>query len=410
MQSVLLLLSWLIVFSAVSIKASAEVEITKVSAFTGRSFFGDVIHGTGYLDNTPYTLTFNYVDSYTNPQCGLNVDQNAIITSPANLEQFDFLLYRADIAGNLPGLTRVVIPDDLYLRFGDYARGGVAISCPLQSVQSTPNSATLYPDNFYGDFYAPRADSRVTSDLINYYSTMYFSLNANYQNMMFRPIFYEFDEGGTLDSVQWYSLPVYGNGSGGTAVYLIVMCPYIGSSMSGEPPAETTTTDSGAGSVTTVSGGDINVDVNVDLDETNSILEDILEGISSFVSDIVEGVVYIFKPVDDDYIENWLDDMGDVISEAFSDKVDIDILRDMLLDLGSYGATTSIEFPSFSIGDYTFPARAVALRPAGFDSLFNLVETAVNLVCTIWVFNMVLMRIKAVFVGESVVEVEGDVE
>lgn len=388
-----------------SIKASADNIVTQMSISDTRALFGDSISGTVKSSSgTAWTqCTFSYVGSVSSVSVsGMNLDVNDFANNVSQFPDYGAIIYSCPVSAVSSYYDFIL---DIPVYFPDYALGAIGISNMLDGhswsgITQSGNVVSSYPDNYYSGFDAVAA--REPSTVYGAYL---------YNNSFYRLFPYLVDSNGEyLFSLHVQSVRSYAS-NGQPCVFMMIFCPNVGSLPSNtEPVSTTTTTDSGAGSVTTVSGGDINVDVNIDLDETNSILEDILEGISSFVTDIIEGVVYIFKPVDDDYIENWLDDMADVISEAFSDKVDIDILRDILIDLGSYGATTSIEFPSFSIGDYTFPARAVALRPAGFDSLFNLVETAINLVCTIWVFNMVLMRIKAVFVGESVVEVEGDVE
>ena len=409
----LLLLSWLIVFSGVSINASASEEIISSSPADIRAFYGDSISFSYFFNGVEYTDSFSYLKTKnggTNVRFEVvDIENNNVANNGYTFGSYDYIVYRCQTGRASAYLTDVSV-SGIYTNYSGYVRGGFAMSV-WPSSYSLPNNSyntiVSYPDNYVGINQAQSASSN--SNLYNWAwmpSDTYASNGvAGYLACRWNLFFSQ--SGFTVDEITFSGIQTTNIGD----LFFVIMCPVYGGDMSNSDPLQTTTTtDSGSGSVTTVSGGDINVNVDVDMDETNSILEDILEGISSFVTDIIEGVVYIFKPVDDDYIDNWLVDMGDVISEAFSDKVDIDILRDMLIDLGSYGATTSIQFPSFSIGDYTFPARAVALRPAGFDLLFNLVETAINLVCTIWVFNMVLMRIKAVFVGESVVEVEGDVE
>lgn len=405
------LLSWLIVFSGVSIKASADVVPTYTQWSVGDtlSFFGNSFTGNVTVGGVEYTTTFNYInfDSSNNYIDYINIENNDVINSNS-LSSYNLLVYKGTVSSLDGSNVRgdIYVPVDIFhsggLRFFVGAPSNLSNSSTLDSV-FVGNAISTNPANMISLSRAPASSS--SSDYYNLARTHFRDTSWGGLILQYRLLTYNAED----SSIAFFRFENIA--SLGRDFFIIIATPYSYDDVSHDSPVTTTqTSGSGAGSVTTVSGGDINVDVNIDLDETNSILEDILDGITSFVTDIIEGVVYIFKPVDDDYIENWLDDMADVISEAFSDKVDIDILRDMLIDLGSYGATTSIEFPSFSIGDYTFPARAVALRPSGFDSLFNLVETAINLVCTIWVFNMVLMRIKAVFVGESVVEVEGDVE
>lgn len=367
-----------------------------------RALFGDTISGTVKSSSgSAWTqCTFSYVGSVSSVSVsGMNLAANDFVNNVSQFPEHAALLYSCPVPAVSAYYDFIL---DIPVYYPDYASGAIGISNMLDGhdwsgITQSGNVVSSYPDNYYSGF-----DAVVAREP----STVYGAYH--YDSTFYRLFPYLVDSNGEyLSSLHVQSVRSYAVNYQ-PAVLMMIFCPNVGGRPSNTEPVQTTTTETSSGGA--VTSGDINVDVNIDLDETNSILEDILQGITDFVADIVEGIVYIFKPTDDDYLENWLDDMADVISEAFSDKVDIDILRDMLLDLGSYGATTSIQFPSFSIGDYTFPARAVALRPAGFDTLFNFVETAVNLVCTIWVFNMVLMRIKAVFVGESVVEVEGDVE
>lgn len=385
-----------------SIKASADNIVTQMSISDTRALFGDTISGTVKSSSgSAWTqCTFSYVGSVSSVSVsGMNLAVNDFANNVSQFPDYAALIYSCPVS-NVSSYYDFIL--DIPVYFPDYALGAIGISNMLDGhewsgITQFGNVASSYPDNYYSGF-----DAVLAREPSSVYGVYY------YDNTFYRLFPYLVDSNGEyLSSLHVQSVRSYAVNYQ-PAVLMMIFCPNVGSQPSNTEPVQTTTTETSSGGA--ITSGDINVDVNIDLDETNSILEDILQGITDFVTDIVEGIVYIFKPTDDDYIENWLDDMADIISEAFSDKVDIDILRDMLLDLGSYGATSSIQFPSFSIGDYTFPARAVALRPAGFDTLFNFAETAVNLVCTIWVFNMVLMRIKAVFVGESVVEVEGDVE
>lgn len=394
-----------------SIKASAdEVEITKVSAFTARSFFGDTIPAKYYISSQPTSFNFEYYGSYTSPGVGLNVDSSSMIPTPAGMVQYDFVIYKG-VGLPSQGVVDVSI-DDFYLRFGDYARGGFALSTYLNGVQSNWNNAVSYPNNHCGSFPAVRADSGASAALADYYGVMYFQFISGYNAFNFRPIYYSFDNGGVMDSLEFSGIyPNYSSSDNSGVIYLCVICPYIGSSMSGQPPAETTTTETSSGGVVTT--GDISVDVNIDLDETNGILGDILSVLSDFVGDIIDGIEGLFVP-DEDYLENWLADLIDLFEDKFgSTGIDITPLKDALLDMATYGATTSIRFPGidlYSCGiPFYIPPRAVQLQPFG-SPIDTYIELSVNIAATLAVFNLLFTKIKAILVGERVVEIEGDDE
>jgi len=286
-----------------AVDVAAEVEITKVSALTGRSFFGDSISATYYKSGAPYSLTFSYFDSFTNPGVGLNVDSNSIIPTPLGMAQYDFVVYRALIPNDYSAFVDSVVFNDFYLRFGDYARGGFALSCRLNNgLQVAANNALTYPNNYCGSFGAVRANSDAAAALADYYGTMYFSPASGMTSLNFRPIYYNFDNGGVMDSLQFESVPCYTD-SQGTVLYFIVICPYIGSSMSGEPPAQTTTvvttTDNSAGTT---------VIVDVDMTETNSLLGQIKQALLGIVEGITNALKDLFIP-DEEFLDDFKEDM-----------------------------------------------------------------------------------------------------
>lgn len=246
-----------------SLDVSAEVEITKVSALTGRAFFGDTISAKYYLGNTAYSFNFEYYSSVTSPSVGLNVDPQSIISTPAGMGLYDFIIYK----GTLPFLNQQVSKveiNDFYLRFGDYARGGFALSTFLpDGVTTYFNEISYAPNNYCGDFQGVCADYGVSSNFRDYYGIMYFQ--PDNRSLNFRPIYYDFDEGGVLESLYFGGTYPYSQGSNSSIYYFIVICPYIGSSMSGEPPAESTTAITGSPST--------NIDVNVSVYVDNSGIE-----------------------------------------------------------------------------------------------------------------------------------------
>lgn len=380
--------SFLIVFLGASIDASAaDDDIVKIDSLTMQSFLGDSISGVAYKNGTGYDIQFDYLASYSGVFFGDFVSSDSII-STSDLTNYDILVYRALVPVFIDYWDKILV-DDMYLRFSGYASGGVAISCRLNdNYTQSYNSAITYPDNYYGDFYAPRY-----RDNQDYYGSLYF--RSDLGNLNFRPIYYQFDDsGGVLDGLEFESTPQYYDSDfpNTTPIYFMVICPYVGGEMSGAPAFTTTDIN-------------VNVDVNVDMSETNSILGDILGGISDIFDWIVDALSSVFIP-DDGYIENWIEDVIDVLQDSFGVDVDIGALKDVLLDLSTYGETGSLRFPGVSIQGFEIPAQAVDLTP--FDSSFySYVELAVNIAATIAVFNMVLNKIKAVIVGETVVEVEG---
>lgn len=284
-----------------AVDAAAEVEITKVSALTARSFFGDTIPANVYVSGTPTAIEFEYYNSFSSPAVGLNVDTSSIISTPSAMQQYDFVVYRyLSNAGNTMHYDKVVF-DDFYLRFGDYARGGFALSCRLSDgVNASINNAVTYPDNFCGSFPAVRANSSASANLVDYYGTMVFTPSSG--NLNFRPIYYAFDNGGILDTLQFQSIDNY-NSLGKTDLYFIVICPYIGSSMSGAPPWQTTTA-----TTTTDNSAGTTVIVDVDMTETNSLLDQIKQAILGLVNGITDALKDLFIP-DDEFLVDFKEDM-----------------------------------------------------------------------------------------------------
>ena len=284
-----------------AVDAVAEVEITKVSALSGRSFFGDTIPAKYYLNNVPTSFNFEYYNSFTSPGVGLNVDSSSIIPTPVGMAQYDFVVYR----GILPTFdaTYDISIDDFYLRFGDYARGGFALSWFGSSQTVDWNNAINFPDNYCGVFSAVRANSDVSASLADYYGVMYFEQQSGY-TFKYRPIYYSFDNGGVLDSLHYSGIrPNAAPGTTNGLIYLVVICPYIGSSMSGEPPAQTTTavttTDNSAGTT---------VVVDVDMTETNSLLGQIKQAILGIVEGITNALKDLFIP-DEEFLDDFKEDM-----------------------------------------------------------------------------------------------------
>lgn len=196
-----------------------------------------------------------------------------------------------------------------------------------------------------------------------------------------------------------------GNSYGRTLVYyFLVMCPYVSGDASG---ASGTFVTGGS------SGSDINVSVDVDMSETNGILgriENILGG-------LVDGVKGLFIPRQS-FLEEWKDDMQDLLYDTFSPVSEAeDTLDDLLTRIQQVGEITTdgvvgcVEIPEIRVPHtgrepLVIPSRLVSLRPNELSGILEQVKSFIDILATIAVFNMLLDKFKAVLVGEKVVEVE----
>lgn len=203
--------------------------------------------------------------------------------------------------------------------------------------------------------------------------------------------------------------------SGNIANYpcrLLIGIPYVSTGASGSEGTFTTAS----------SGGDTNITVNVDMsetnekiDETNGLIGSILSWIGNFFVNLGNTVKGWFVP-SQDFITNWVHRLIDIIEDKFApwpvaDQTIKDIVQRLLTALGE-GGVQSVDFPSITIPgvpDGPFiQGRSVSLTGDGaWADLIEIFRDFVDVVCTIWVINMVCHRVKGMLVGEAVVEVEG---
>lgn len=388
------------------IDALAVDTVIKIETQTGISFFGNSLTCNYKYNDTQYTTTLQYIGSVSGFR-GINVDSNTIMSDSATVQSYDCICYSGSTAAPYASfgmLHDVFIDCPIY--FSDYARGGFGATSPAStsSVNDAMNSRINYPDNYVGDFQGISANTAASASLVDYYGVIQTNTVSGY-SWNWRPILYEVQEATFFEGVYFDNIMADYNGN----LLFVIWLPYVRGSVTDRPPQTTTTTETSSGGAVTT--GDINVDVNVDVDvdmeETNGLLSDIIDTIIDAVSSVVSGVGDLFMP-DEDYIENWIDDMSDLVVDAFSDSVHDDTLKDILLDIGTYGASDSIRFPAVTVGNTTLiPSTSVSLVPFGRDIMVH-VETAINLVCTMWVLNMVMNRIRGIIVGEKVVDIEGD--
>ena len=205
----------------------------------------------------------------------------------------------------------------------------------------------------------------------------------------------------------------YGMGDNSNRYALCIGLPYISTDATGA--AGTLPPES--------SGGDTNITVNVDMsetnekiDETNGLLDSILSWIGNFFVNLGNTVRGWFVP-SQDFISNWVHRLIEIIEDKFApwpvaDQTIKDIVQRLLTALGE-GGVQSVDFPTITIPgvpDGPFiEGRSVPLKGdnGAWADLIEVFASFVDVVCTIWVLNMVCHRVKAVLVGEAVVEVEG---
>lgn len=393
-----------------SIDASAAETYTKWSVQETLSFYGSDIPFNYTINGTTQSGIFHALpyNSNVNRITGLNIEQNTVING-ASGSVYDIIMYCTnDFIATPSDSIDIDIPIDLYYTGG--FRSFVGCMVGFNNVTSSDNLITNYPDNVFGLQRAPSANFSADSSLTNYYNlgTLSFASNASasngYGNIPCRLLTFD-DTDGAVASIRFQGARTFG---ADYYLYLIVATPYTYGSVSHDSPTTTippvTTAPSGT--------GDINVNVDVDLTETNSILTTIANGISGFFQVIIDALSDLFLP-DEDYVKNWADGVKELLESHFlGTGVNVDPLIDAFEDLATYGATTSIRFPGIDLNiantNFSVPARSVDLRPMEDSGIYNYIEIAINIAATLSVFNLVQRKIKAVLVGERVVEVEGD--
>ena len=196
---------------------------------------------------------------------------------------------------------------------------------------------------------------------------------------------------------------VFPRGSSSSTRNFYVACPYV--SATGGVSAETQTT----APVTTAApstGTDINVNVDVDMTETNGILDRIRVTLGG----LVDGIQGLFVPDEEDVLL-WKQDIAQILDDTFGGIPQLEgDLQNTVTQLISTQATSSIDIPNLTIPyvGTLITARSVPLKPLGFDVLFDAIRLGADIVVTVWVFNMVQDKIKALLVGEMVVDRIGD--
>lgn len=331
--SVTFLLSGIIfVLCFAGVEANAEVfTVEKKSAADIVGLIGNTISCSYEYNGSTYSTNFTYqgIANANSSWRGLLIDDNDVFNSVPQIKDYDFIIYSAPSSvayGSFGKVRNVTL--DLNLYFESYARGGFAMTSPvdMNSITDASNSISSYPDNYAGNFSAICGNVQASASLASYYGVVSGSLlNGNAWN--WRSILYKIESGGGFSGVHFDNVI---SGYDGT-LYFGIWCPYVGGSMETAPPVTTTTTSGNSGGATIINN-------NVDLTETHSILG----GISNFLSDIWEairgipgsilsGIQSIFVP-SDEFMEEFEDEIED-IRDRFSWAEDIKEIGAHLVDI-----------------------------------------------------------------------------
>lgn len=253
-----------------SLDASAEneLQVNKLTALTGRGFYGDTLTCNYSINGVRYSADLNLFGSVYSESSGsggggrgvwsgINADPSSFFTN--SYEDYDVLLYATDPIGYYTLEDVTIYGCDTY--FGEYARGCFAASVNNGLKDNPVNSSNLisaYPDNYFDTFHAISANYSASSNLADYYGVSTIFFNNDY-NIGLRMIPYEFTDGGSVQNIHFDSV---GTGSYGHFIFAII-CPYVGGSMANRPPVTATTTATTTAS--NLGSFDINVTVDVDL-------------------------------------------------------------------------------------------------------------------------------------------------
>lgn len=368
------LLSLLTVFSAESIKASALSGGRWLSTSESLQVFGASFEVT-YYNGSDYVQT---IASYTD---GTRTLQSAAGEIPAGVECLQYTAPVVDLSHNPEYITCDIRP--LYSVFGT-----TQIHTAVFAYCTTPVSTPPYqsPDwrwlvsgseqVFHG------TNTNNVLDTCYVASDMCIYVNADISS---QSTFTASSERVTFVA----PLSVY-NGK----LYFYLAPVYVSNDASASNGTTTTTTSGG-------SGGS-----SPDMSETNGLLGSLLD----LIRGIPAAIAHIFIPTAEELTE-WRESIAELLEDTFGDIPALhDQLETAIDNIIGVNATESITFPGISppgVGEIV-PPQAVSLRPAGFDSLFTMIRFAVDIICTIWVFNMLQDKMKAFLVGETVVCEIGD--
>lgn len=400
----LLPLSLLIVFSGASIDAYAVDYVPDIPAggkyltssealdVLSRDITYKVWTGSDYVTRTAsYTSsrTSAHVYGYFSDSSNTTTEITTDFVNPDTL----FLQFPLDLSGlrNNAGYPAIIIDIPFTLTDTDYFYSAVAL---LADTVTATSEKPYWRWNVAGS--SSDFSSRFSS--LNAYAD-FMKFGSAGSNLTFIPVSYTSQTFSDYSSIQI----VFPRGSAASSRILYIACPYVSST--GGVSAETQTT----APVTTPApstGTDINVNVDVDMTETNGLLDQIKETLGG----LVDGIKGLFVPSEEDVIL-WKQDIAQILDDTFGGIPQLEgDLQNTVTQLISTQATSSIQIPDLTIPyvGTLITARSVPLKPSGFDVLFDAIRLGADIVVTVWVFNMVQDKIKALLVGEMVVDRIGD--
>lgn len=332
-----------------------------------RSFYGDNVNINYEYEGKIYSTSANFYGVVSSYDVN-SIASNAIMPSTSALSTYDIILYQASVQAGEWMYSDVVV-DGFYTRFDNYARGGfvgsvAGLGYSGFSVSDPRNSVANWGNNFAGNFSATL--SRNSAD---YYGFASCSLNPSYHFFVpLRMIQYEFQNGGTIDSVHFDGL----RSDNRSHLFIGIICPYVEGDMA-NAPVSSTTAPSGT--------GDINV--NVDLSETNGFLDRILAAIQGIAQSILDGIKGLFIP-DDDFMDTFKADMQTLLQEHLGGLYEAEqLMADSFEQLPNVIAKSEIYIPAitlnlagtpFKLGDWHVPLKVAGMPALLYEGIAFIID------------------------------------
>lgn len=386
-------LSCAIVFSGASIDAAAALTNGRYLTPTeSRDIFGSEISGKYYNGSEYVDCTFTYNTTAT--LYGVNT---AGLTGDYLNANSTYLIYTAQFTANTAVQYITVEVQPTYSIFDTtQIHSCIALSAGTSNASSPATPSSTFQSPSWDWIIGGSSVHLENSDTISgggKKAGIDFKLNSVHTWFSFVQLDFT-----SQSSISGYSLAAdfYGNSAVGGKYYLAIGCPYVDSSSTA---SNGTFTTAPAGV-----SGDINVNVDVDMTETNGLLGTIAD----LLSGLLDGIQGLFVP-SQNFVINWKDQLVQLLWDTFGpyDFLHTELL-DLITDIMGEGTIQAVEFPAINVPhtSFTLPARSVPLIPNGTEGLFDKAAYAIDIVATFAVINMFMRKVKAVLVGEKVVEID----
>lgn len=379
--------------------ASADTVFRQMTAQEAYAFYGDTLDivyysSTGYKHATLNKSVNGYV--YNRPSGDTEVNSFPDVPDWVKSTSLDWVVYGASISDYSldPSYLGINITPNVHFTDCNALRFAAA-----GYLANTEVSSQAYDDSFI----------RVSGLTDLRFSNSPYAVNNVFPhwridrgNGSFRiaPVWCDYTSD-TLTNVNLLQIGLNGCRLDNTRLNVYLSCPLVNDTAYG---ATGTVVSTSTPTTQTGVNGDINVNVDVDMEETNGLLDSILDGISG----LVDGIADIFIP-EDGILESFENDLAELLQDTFG-GVESDMLINVIEDLLTHGATESVTFPAINVPGTNFHINSysVPLKPAStqLHSFYDAVALALDLVATIAVLNQIFDKMKAVVVGEKVVELE----